>query len=139
MNRIKLFKEYRNLPDDYKKRVYDNESKVDILPNDPSVAELTAVVFAPDPVTGLPSSDIARIMASDTNPQVAQYIRDNLMSPNPNYQPGVDDPDLALEFIPRDGENFEQFSSRLRASTQQSYEEYMRAYQEPKEPSASAD
>ena len=119
MRQINRFPEFAHLPDDYEKKSYDRTPEM--MPLDPSHAELQSVVYAPDPVTGLPTTDIVRIMSADCNPQVAQFIRDNLMSPNPNYQPGVDDPDLALDLVPRDGEDFEQFSSRVRFKTQELY------------------
>ena len=122
MRRINRFPEFAHLPDDYEKVSYDRSPEM--MPLDPGQAELQSVVYAADPVTGLPTTDIARIMSVDSNPQVAQFIRDNLMAPNPNYQPGVDDPDLALDCIPRDGENFEQFSNRLRGRTQELYKQY---------------
>jgi len=119
MRQINRFPEFAHLPDDYEKKSYDRTPEM--MPLDPSQAELQSVVYAPDLVTGLPTTDIARIMSADSNPQVAQYIRDNLMSPNPNYQPGIDDPDLALDLVPRDGEDFEQFSNRVRSKTQELY------------------
>lgn len=119
MRQINRFPEFAHLSDDYEKVSYDRTPEM--MPLDPSQVELQSVVYAADPVTGLPTTDIARIMSADSNPQVAQYIRDNLMAPNPNYQPGVDDPDLALDLVPRDGEDFEQFSSRVRSKTQELY------------------
>ena len=127
MRQINHFPEYAHLSDDYQKISYDRTPEM--MPLDPGQSELQSVVYAPDPVTGLPTTDIARIMSADSNPQVAQFIRDNLMSPNPNYQPGVDDPDLAFDFVPRDGENFEQFSDRLRQSTRSYYDQFQAAHQ----------
>lgn len=132
MTKINLFPEFAHLSDDFKKVSYDRTPEM--MPLDLSQSELQSVVYSPDPVTGLPTTDIARIMSADSNPQVAQFIRDNLMAPNPNYQPGVDDPDLALEFVPRDGENFEQFSDRLRQSTKSYYDQFLAA-QQSSEPS----
>lgn len=136
MIQINRFPEYAHLSDDYEKKSFDRHPEM--MPLDPSQSELQSVVYAPDPVTGLPTTDIARIMSADSNPQVAQFIRDNLMAPNPNYQPGVDDPDLALELVPRDGENFEQFSDRLRQSTRSYYDQFQSS-QQSSEPSAQHD
>lgn len=40
---------------------------------------LLAEVFAPDPITRLPQSDIQAFLGSNTNPQVRQFIQEQLM------------------------------------------------------------
>lgn len=40
---------------------------------------LHEVIFSADPITGLPRSDLQIIMSKDSNPEVANYIRDNLL------------------------------------------------------------
>lgn len=40
---------------------------------------LLEIIYAPDDVTGLPSSDIAVFMSPKTSPEVRQYIQQNLM------------------------------------------------------------
>ena len=55
---------------------------------------LHTLIFAADPITGLPRSDLQIIMSKDSNPEVANYIRDNLLSPHNSG--GTDNPDEAL-------------------------------------------
>lgn len=76
--------------------------------------DLKTVIFAPDPVTGIPSSDIGYIMSQDANPQVAQFVRDNLMRSVPESV-RCQDADTALELTPRDGESLGQFADRLKS------------------------
>lgn len=75
--------------------------------------EFTSLIFAPDPVTGIPRSDLAVIMSKDTAPEIAQYIQSHFQSPLPS-SPGVDDPDVAIDGIKRPGESIDQYAERLR-------------------------
>lgn len=73
----KLFPEYGSLSDDrLNKRLYTDPESVSI--ND-RPDNLMSVIFAPDPETGLPRSDLAYVKSTDKNPEVAQYVRDNLL------------------------------------------------------------
>lgn len=47
-------------------------------------------IFAPDPVTGQPSSDIHILLSKDKQPEVAQFIRDTLMKPMVGTSLGTD-------------------------------------------------
>lgn len=78
---------------------------------------LIDVIFAPDPVTGIPCSDIGYIMSQDSNPQVAQFVRDNLLRLVPE---GVrfNSADTALDLTPEAGESIGAFADRLKQSIQ---------------------
>lgn len=76
--------------------------------------ELLSLVFAPDPDTGYPRSDLATILSADSNPQLAQYIRDNLMRSLPDGV-SVPDADFAIASIPLKGESLVDYSNRLKS------------------------
>lgn len=78
--------------------------------------ELVDYIFAPDPVTGVPRSDLAYIMSKDAAPEVSQFIRDTLLRPNPSA-PTTEDSDLALDSVKNRGESVEAYASRLRELT----------------------
>ena len=75
--------------------------------------ELTETIFAPDPFTGVPRSDIALMMSKDTRPEVAQYIRDALQQPRQSIS--TDDPDFALSTIKDRRESLQEYADRLRS------------------------
>lgn len=55
---------------------------------------LHELIFAADPITGLPRSDLQIIMAKDANSEVSNYIRDNLLQSHNSG--GTQNPDEAL-------------------------------------------
>lgn len=75
--------------------------------------ELVRTLFAPDPVTGVPRSDIAIVMSKDTSPEVSQYIRDTLMRPLPASSSCGDDADFALESVKSESESLTEYCDRL--------------------------
>lgn len=85
---------------------------VQVSEKDPD--SLEKVIFAPNPITGVPTSDVAVILANDSNPAVSQYIRDNLMRPIQG-EPGTDDADLALASVKSDTESVEEYAERLKS------------------------
>lgn len=87
--------------------------QVEFLPVD-GVME---ILFAPDPVTGVPRSDLAMLMAKDSRPEVSQYIRENLMKELPSTN-RTDDPDRAIEFTKSRHESLQEYGERLRALCQ---------------------
>lgn len=80
---------------------------------DSETVALYETIYAPDPVTGNPQSDLAYIMSKDKRPEVAQFIRDNLMQPLPDTA-RIDDPDLAMDAIKGRNEDIVSFGERLR-------------------------
>ena len=86
-----------------------------ILPS--STTEQDAVlklIFAPDPQTGIPRSDLGLLLDKQTEPEVAAYIRENLARPLLSST-GVPDADTALEMARDYGESFEAYANRLRS------------------------
>lgn len=58
---------------------------------------LIDIIFAPNPVTGLPQSDIGIILSKDKNPEIANYIKENLLSSRSSSS--TDDVDEALATV----------------------------------------
>lgn len=75
--------------------------------------EMFRVVFAPDPVTGLPMSDVRLLVNKDTNPQVQQFIRNHLMD-NKFESPRAGTPEQAHSAIRQYGESITAYADRLR-------------------------
>lgn len=109
MKKINLFPEFVNVSDEQLtpvKRTYDSVE----LPGD----DLLLTIFAPDPLTGVPRSDLGIVMSKDKSPEVAQFIRDNLQRPiNDNSVPS-DDADFAIQSIRDRRESISQYALRLR-------------------------
>ena len=62
---------------------------------------ILALVFAPDPTTGHPSSDLSFYMSERTAPEIKDYIKRNLMRELP-HRAGSPDDDTAIEHtVPR--------------------------------------
>lgn len=105
----KLFPlQYIAVEDDHRSILTD-ETRVE----NSSDNQLSQMLFAPDPDTGIPRSDIAVLMSADTRPEIANYIRDTLLRPRPHVA-GVDDPDVALETAQSRFETTAQYAERLR-------------------------
>lgn len=84
MRNIRNFPEYQDLTDDYVKNIkpksYKNKfirKKTDEIDN--SRPEIEKLIFAPDEYTGHPRSDLAYILSKDSSPEIAQYVRENLL------------------------------------------------------------
>lgn len=75
--------------------------------------EMFRTVFAPDPVTGLPMSDVRLLVNKDTNPQVQQFIRNHLMDKK-FESPRAGTPEQASSAIRRYGETITAYADRLR-------------------------
>lgn len=108
----KAFPEYQNSPNIKVGRFIDVPEQICETSDSESKA-LYETIFAPDPVTGNPQSDLAYIMSKDKRPEVAQFIRDNLMQPLPDTA-SIDDPDLAMEAIKGRNEDIVSYGERLR-------------------------
>lgn len=78
------------------------------------------LVFAPDKRTGLPSSDISVYLASNTPPQVRDFIKANIFGEGvtrPSAPDGIDD-DVLHELTRRSDETVDDYSLRLSAFMQ---------------------
>lgn len=74
---------------------------------------IVKLVYAPDPVTGLPCSDLAFILDKNQSEDVKNYIRNNLINPLAPSS-GIADKDTALEFtIPRHADAFAEYKQKL--------------------------
>ena len=88
--------------------IREREIISDGVNNDPLITQ----IFAPDPVTGIPSSDLGIILSKDSAPEVAQYIRDTLMKPH--LSKGTEDGEFALESMRKSNESIEAYAARLK-------------------------
>lgn len=79
---------------------------------------LLTLIFAPDPATGNPSSDLA-LTTRTSSPELQRYISSVLHRPVPSSA-GIDDPDLALDMQKDPFESFEVYANRLREIVNQS-------------------
>lgn len=86
---------------------------VHIRQSDVNSDEMFRTVFAPDPVTGLPMSDVRLLVNKDTNPQVQQFIRNHLMDKK-FESPRAGTPEQASSAIRRYGETITAYADRLR-------------------------
>ena len=75
--------------------------------------ELMSVVFAPDPVTGLPCTDIGFMMKHKDKPEIAQYIQQRLQVAHESGV-GSDNPDDALLAIRKYKEDIISYAQRIR-------------------------
>lgn len=76
-------------------------------------------IFAPNPITGFPSPDLALAYSKDTRPEISQYLQEVLMKPIPSSV-GSDSADLALESVKSRYESMENYANRLREIVQRS-------------------
>lgn len=108
LKRAQRFSEYSELKD-------INPSSFSIPSEDSSPTNpLITEIFAPDPVTHLPHSDLHIVMSNDSRPEVAQFIRDQLMQPLGDCV-RTDNEDDALEMVKSRHESFVEYAERLRS------------------------
>lgn len=79
-----------------------------------AASQLLDVIYAPDPFTGLPQSDIAVYLSDKVDPAIREFVASQLMTPNPNPQ-GVDDvnSDLLFDLIRQDDESVSDYAVRV--------------------------
>lgn len=112
MSNIDFFPEFVGIPkEDRKKNLFVNVDQVSVPDEDPERKKLRSVVYAVNPLTGHPQSDIAAVMSKDTNPEVARYIRDNLLSPSPSS--GTMDVDEALATVKTQNMSGDEYKNKL--------------------------
>lgn len=86
-----------------------------VLPElEPENDSITKLIFAPDPNTGIPSSDLGMLMSREASPEVSKYIHDVLQHPIGVSQ-GLPDVDTALQMSREYGESYVDYANRLRA------------------------
>lgn len=86
---------------------------VHLRQSDVNQDEMFRTVFAPDPVTGLPMSDVRLLVNKDTNPQVQQFIRNHLMDKK-FVSPRAGTAVQAQSAIRQYGESITAYADRLR-------------------------
>lgn len=79
--------------------------------------ETLKMIFAPDPLTGCPRSDLAIIMSKDSRPEISEFIRNTLMQPL-GKQSRTENPDDAIELTRSRGETLQAYGDRLKAIVQ---------------------
>lgn len=113
------------------KSLYKYLSQVQAMDNDPNFVEpeksvkndsdlqrVLDSIFAVDPKTGLPKSDIQYYLSPDGNPQVREWLINNLMKPRMsknNYSTDNLTDDLIVEFSRQTGESVEAYAMRLQS------------------------
>lgn len=79
-------------------------------------SELFSFIYAPDPMTKLPTGDLQMFMSKDTNPEIRDFIQRNLMQPTSTPPTDVklsDDDIKALSRAP--GESRSSYAARVRS------------------------
>ena len=114
----KYFSCYRNVPEDVvgKPCVRLVEPNPEVEGESPERSILRAI-YAKDPITGLPSGDIAAYVSSKTSPEVKQFILNNIMidtssARTPVIPDGISDEE-ALIFSRKDGESVSDYRQRV--------------------------
>lgn len=105
---------YRQIADLDYEPIVDPERKSEVKSN---VDAIYDSIFAVDPLTMLPSGDIAQFMSSKVSPEIREFIRQNLMSPVPDDGVSakfgtLSDDDIVM-FSRQQGESLEDYRSRL--------------------------
>ena len=99
--RIKRFNEFANI--DESRLIPDKADVATVESMGLPLDNVLKLIYAPDPQTGIPRSDLAVMMSKDARPEVAQYIQSKLMSSQPDSV-RAGDADTALEFTKNHGE-----------------------------------
>lgn len=96
------------------KDIVEDRSKK-MLPREYDTQEVDPImreIFAPNPVTGKPQSDLHIIYSQNHNPMIAEYIKNTLANPMPEGA-RIDDPDAALEMTKSRLETVQEYAQRL--------------------------
>ena len=111
---------------DYARRINDKdgeekrEKQPDVDPSPESKDSLLRVVYAVDPRTDLPTGDLNYLVSDKANPQVKQFILDNLMqdvssAQNVSAKYDLSDDDI-LSLSRNQGETVQEYADRLNSS-----------------------
>lgn len=121
IKQAKTFPDYSEMPETrFKKTFY--HAPFETL----KVDEIGSLIFAPDPKTGIPRSDLALVMSNSARPEVAEYIRQTLQRSLPSSE-RYENEDDALRFTKNIRESLEAYGNRLRELCCDAYE---KEYQE---------
>lgn len=105
---IRNFTEFHNLADVPYQRV-NVSSPAPVKKQD----EMISLIYAPDPVTGLPSSDVGMLLKHQDRPEVQRYIQQRLQISHESVR-GADNPDDALTAIRAYKEDVRAYAQRMK-------------------------
>lgn len=76
--------------------------------------QLLDVIYAPDPFTRLPQSDVAVYLSDKVDPSIREFVASQLMTPNPEVK-GVDDvnSEILFDLVRQDGESTLDYANRI--------------------------
>lgn len=77
VDNVNIYSGLYDYPNKYNEEVIQ-DSVVDVEASKPKDS-LLSLIYAPDPRTGLPTGDLVYLVSDKANPQVKQFILDNLM------------------------------------------------------------
>lgn len=111
------------------------------FPKDPEVefdnSPLKAIldeIFAVDEVSGLPKGDIQYYMSANGNPQVKQWLENNILKPRMTENSSIDGltDDMIVEFSQRKDESLADYSERIKGIYNDAKAEYDKSLIQPK-------
>lgn len=79
-----IVRNYNTLPPGIVPSSIKLESR-EVYEDNSEMARLLKLVYAPDKRTGLPGSDISILASDSVPPEVAQWVRTQLLNPMPDY------------------------------------------------------
>ena len=88
-------------------------------------------IFSVDPISGFPKGDIQYYLSSEGNPQVKQWLENNLLAPRMNSSKnpeGVTD-DMIAEFSKKKNESASAYAERLMSIYDSAKAEYEKSLQ----------
>lgn len=109
--RLAKFREYQ-LDDNF-----SQDTSFISVGRDASQDETLKMIFAPDPLTGCPRSDLTIMLSKDNRPEIADFIRNTLMQPL-GKQSRTENADDALELTRSRGETLQAYGDRLKEIVQ---------------------
>lgn len=89
----------------------------DFIPTDSEMDNILKEIFSVDERTGLPNGDLAYYLSPDGNPQIKQWLENNLLKPRAarvgSSVEGVTD-DMLAEFAKQKDESSFEYANRLK-------------------------
>ena len=103
--------------------------------NDSMLKQVLDEIFSVDPISGFPRGDIQYYMSSEGNPQVKQWLENNLFKPRMSgnqSMEGLSD-DLIVEFSRKVDESVSDYQMRLTSLYDSAKAEYDKFLNQPNE------
>ena len=97
--------------------------------------EVLDEIFAVDPISGFPKGDIQYYLSSEGNPQVKQWLENNLLKPRMSGGSSLEDitDDMRVEFSRSANESISDYQARLMKIYDDAKAEYEKSLNEPNE------